>query len=457
MTTSTLAPDRPSGGRLAAFPGTPPSRRLAGGLLAVALATMAPAGAECPLPGSGLLQSTTPEANARLGQSVAVGSSVLVAGASSESNVWDPNGGAAYVFAGPAGGSWTQLQRIEPGEDDSERFGWDVAIDDDRIAVGAPDGSSGTHGMTGKVFLYQKSGELPVTWHPLTSAGLFALNGRALGSSVALEGNNLIAGSPAYWGSAEAQGAVFVFGENQGGSGNWGLVKRIDSPDPQEHGSFGHDVALVGQTLYVAAPGEARVHVFEQNLGGAGNWGLADTLEPPAGSGPTDSFATAVAAVSTGLPIAPTRWVLVGGPKEPHASGDGRAVLFARGPFAGSWSHATTLQASDGGGPSFGGRVALGAGWAAVSSGVEGRGPLTVFRQASSGAWWELTRTWPAGPPGDFSQRLSALEAHGEALAVGLAMVPDNTAEGAAMALVVPTFCDGFESGTTAGWSGVTP
>jgi hypothetical protein len=35
--------------------------------------------------------------------------------------------------------------------------------------------------------------------------------------------------------------------------------------------------------------------------------------------------------------------------------------------------------------------------------------------------------------------------------------MPDYDAEGVVMALVGPTFCDGFESGTTTRWSAVAP
>lgn len=419
-------------------------------MVLVATLVAAPLGGQCSFVGSGLITSTA--VAAQLGSSVALGNGLLVTGAPWESNGWSGHGGVIYIYGGQPFGSYSQLQRLIPGEADSERFGWDVAVDGDRIAVGAPVGSSGSHGMTGKVFLYQRGGGLPATWYPLVPNGLFALNGRWLGYSVALQGQILVAGSPAYWGSFEGQGAVFIFGENNGGSGQWGLIARLDTPSPELAGRFGADVALVGQTLYVAAPGERRVYAFEQHLGGSNNWGLADTIEAPGTLDQYDYFATSLAAITTGSPA--TRWLAVGTPRSSHQTGHGKVVLFARVGAASSWSHVTTLSASDGGGSTFGSSVALGDGWLAAASAAAGRGPITVFRRSVVGAWWELTRAWPSAP-GDGSHATSALAAYGESLAVGLHSYQD--ADGASAVVAVPSFCDGFETGTTSRWSAVAP
>lgn len=152
----------------------------------------------------------------RFGFSVALLRDTLVAGAPGEdSSATGINGnqidesahdsGAAYVFK-RAGGSWTQqayLKASNTGADD--RFGFSVALWDDRVAVGAPSESSAATGMNGNqlnqgaqqsgaAYVFERTG---ATW----SQTLYvkASNTDALdefGSSVALSDYGLAVGAP---------------------------------------------------------------------------------------------------------------------------------------------------------------------------------------------------------------------------------------------------------------------
>jgi len=83
-----------------------------------------------------------------------------------------------------------------------------------------------------------------------------------------------------------AEGAVFLFGRDQGGAGNWGLLKKLASPVPTQGEGFGSAVELQGDELFVAsfALGPAgMVRIFGRDEGGVENWGvLAEITESDA-------------------------------------------------------------------------------------------------------------------------------------------------------------------------------
>lgn len=78
--------------------------------------------------------------------------------------------------------------------------------------------------------------------------------GRAF-SSIALQGDTLVVGSPDERGQSSGNlsvGAVYVFRRNAGGANNWGQVARLNPPEPPgELGSlrFGSNVAVAGNTV----------------------------------------------------------------------------------------------------------------------------------------------------------------------------------------------------------------
>ncbi|WP_428309149.1 Calx-beta domain-containing protein [Hydrocarboniphaga sp.] len=97
-------------------------------------------------------------------------------------------------------------------------------------------------------------------------------------SSVALQGDTLVVGSPDERGQSSGNlsvGAVYVFRRNAGGSNNWGQVARLTPPEPPgELGSlrFGYNVAVSGNTVaagvgtYPNASGNTvAVALFERN------------------------------------------------------------------------------------------------------------------------------------------------------------------------------------------------
>jgi hypothetical protein len=147
-----------------------------------------------------------------LGLSVAVSGNTVVAGAFG----WPGNGsfeGAAYVFVEPEGG-WTNMTQtaILTASDGAlqNQLGYSIGISGKIVAVGAEGWPEG--GNEGAVYVYK----MPVGgWTNMTETMKLTVSDGAseLGYGVAVSGANIVGGAPVYSGSAEDQGAAYVFTE----------------------------------------------------------------------------------------------------------------------------------------------------------------------------------------------------------------------------------------------------
>nr|AIA13839.1 FG-GAP repeat [uncultured bacterium] len=138
-----------------------------------------------------------------------------------------------------------------------------------------------------------------------------------------------------------------MFARNQGGTDNWGEVKKILASDKEERDRFGHSVSINDDTAIVGANSEdaggdnaGAAYIFERNQGGADNWGevkklLASDKEP------FDVFGESVSISGD--------TVIVGALFEDGgASEAGAAYIFARNQGgANNWGEVKKLLASD--------------------------------------------------------------------------------------------------------------
>lgn len=102
----------------------------------------------------------------------------------------------------------------------------------------------------------------PITIDPLISnidhvfRGTYSSRKNDYGRSVAVDGDIAVVGAPRderldrFHGS----GAVYVYGRDQGGTNNWGLIKKIAPNILRPGDEFGASVALSGDFLVVGAP-----------------------------------------------------------------------------------------------------------------------------------------------------------------------------------------------------------
>jgi hypothetical protein len=101
---------------------------------------------------------------------------------------------------------------------------------------------------------------------------------------------------------ASASGAVYIFElavENLGGAEQWALAQRLHLDEPQADAKFGDAVAVSGEALLIAAPGDSsssyesgKVYAYERV---EGKWKLSASIQPSSVA-IGDKFGTALAA-----------------------------------------------------------------------------------------------------------------------------------------------------------------
>lgn len=197
-----------------------------------------------------LLRSVTDPAGAfddRFGESVALSGNRLLVGASGVDSGGDPFAGAAYLFDTTTGALVRTFANPEPGNRDA--FGASVAIDGDRVLIGAGGfGGTGTEpARDGAAYLFDlRSGALLQTFHnPTAPAG-----DENFGLAVALDGRRALIGARGNRnGGQDLSGAAFAFDTRTGD-----LTATILNPAPDAVDFFGDSVSLQGRTALIGAP-----------------------------------------------------------------------------------------------------------------------------------------------------------------------------------------------------------
>ena len=184
------------------------------------------------------------------------------------------------------------------------RYGRSVALVGDTLVVGEDYGSNASigSGVMGHLYIHERHdggfNNWGVTKIITPSDGA---DGHGLGTSLAFDGNTLIAGATTANGNTNETGAAYIFERNHGGTNNWGEVAKLVAPDGQSRDRFGWAVALDGDTAVVGARwhdnggfDRGSAYIFERNHGGANNWGFVKEI---AASNPahSDVFGVSVA------------------------------------------------------------------------------------------------------------------------------------------------------------------
>lgn len=202
------------------------------------------------------LVASDPMATAIFGDAVDVQGDIVVVGASQWPNVNVQNG-RAYVFRHD-GTAWVEEAAFSAPLDDGwyglQRFGSDVALEGDRLAIGSPgfDLPVPSGGMTsaGSVFVYEHDGVEWVFEHHLTIEDLESATSHGLGGSVDFLGDRIVAGAPSErMGPVSGAGAVYVFDYD---GTQWSQSQRIADDPLVQSTRTGRDVATNGEWLLVA-------------------------------------------------------------------------------------------------------------------------------------------------------------------------------------------------------------
>ena len=177
------------------------------------------------------------------GTSVAIeGDRLVVASGTVLNPTW---AGALYVFErGPSG--WAQVARLEAAEHTNNKmFGLSTKLRGDVIVTGAPRFDS----RRGAAFVFERIGG---NW--LQTAVLQASDGAhqdELGYRVALDGDRILVGAPGDDDAGLDTGAAYLF---ERGSSGWVQTAKLLASEPASRDYFGWSVALDGATALVGAP-----------------------------------------------------------------------------------------------------------------------------------------------------------------------------------------------------------
>jgi hypothetical protein len=235
---------------------------------------------------------------------------------------------------------WNHVARIATSDHAAVgSFGISIGISNDTIVVGAPyDDAIGEN--SGSVFVFQQEQRGSGGWHEVLK--LTAFDGGPydnFGYSVAIDGDTVVVGT-----QVNAGGSVYIYDRNQGGADAWGLVTTFSKPN----GSFGNAVSVCCDTLIVGSFRDddlgnesGSAYVYDRNQGGGNAWGQVAKVVASDGSA-NEWFGYSVSFDGDTL--------IVSAPfDEDSPPNSGSAFVFQRdhgGP--GSWGQVTKITPSDG-------------------------------------------------------------------------------------------------------------
>jgi hypothetical protein len=219
------------------------------------------------------------------------------------------------VFVEPASG-WTNMTQTaeltNTGNFAEVGFGSSVAISGDTVVAGAPQAYVGLDVQAGAAYVFVEASS---GWTNMTqTAELSASDGEAndaLGTSVAIAGDTVVAGAPdAQIGANANQGAVYAFVEPASGWTNMTQTAKLTASDGEADDILGSSVAASGDIVVASAPvvespPPGAVYVFESTPPSITTPPVSQTVK----AGQTVSFVAA----ASGTPAPGAQWYMNSG------------------------------------------------------------------------------------------------------------------------------------------------
>ena len=298
------------------------------------------------------------------GRAIAVDGNTLIVGAPRKHD----GDGVAYVFTRTsANAPWQQSAIIEPPAGGARSYASALALSGDELFVGAP-----ALDTTGAVQHFRRVGgawTLQGTVRPAADVGV-----AGFGAALSRDGDVLLIGAP-----AADSGAGRVYVATRSNRGTWSDAQRAQLPGSTARAAAGAAVLMDGETGYVGAPGAAAVHVIERS--DDRGWRASGELHPFDASRGTQ-FGMSLALVGDDL------WVGAPGVN----GGNGTVYRFARSAGDG-WQSAHRLDADSADGShwpfNFGYAIAADDGQAVVSMPQRDFGEGRVLALARTGDTWQ--------------------------------------------------------------------
>lgn len=140
----------------------------------------------------------------------------------------------------------TQEAELSPADASAGGVAHGVAISGDTLVVGNPADSPGGIAHAGSVAVFVRNGDTWTQQAKLTASDSIAND--SFGHAVALSGETLVVGAGAY---RLHNGAVYVFVRD---GESWTQQAKLDSLDGEAGDEFGYSVGISGDTIVVGAP-----------------------------------------------------------------------------------------------------------------------------------------------------------------------------------------------------------
>lgn len=372
------------------------------------------------------------------GSAVALQENTALVGVPNGDTAAGSNAGCAYVFT-RGGNVWTPRKKLTASDGAAEdHFGASVAITTYKAVIGAPGADPGGVADAGSAYVFLHSG---MTW--IFEEKLSASDGAAqdhFGQSVAIDEDKLMVGAPGVDGVGGADyGAAYAY---QWNGLNWSDEQKLAHDTLNESSQFGSAVAMSGDFAVVGAPGTdadgvdvGRAYAFVWNTPVAGDWSPHSVLSAFTSVGGYLGYSVALDG-DTAVLGAPSATIV-------GRHGQGKAAVFVRS--GDMWNGPVMLTATDGDtddnfGASVavdGDRVAIGA-WQMDTPAWLDAGAVYLYSRA--GTAWDLS-TRLLHPDASHNDRLGASVAiSGDTILAGTMSgnTVNGTDAGSAYAFVLP-------------------
>jgi len=206
----------------------------------------------------------------QLGRSASISGNYAIVGSNfddhdADGNSYAESAGSAYIFKrDESTGVWAEVQKIVASDRSKDDwFGSSVAISGDYAIVGA----YWQQNRKGAAYIYKKDEGGSDNWGEIKKLEATDLvDGDWFGVSVDIDGP--VAVATAYnddviigASTIEQSGSAFVFHKDQGGADNWGLVQKLSASDATQYDTFGRSVSISGDLLVIGASGEGNSEV----------------------------------------------------------------------------------------------------------------------------------------------------------------------------------------------------
>jgi len=205
------------------------------------------------------ITAPNPASSDYFGFSLDISDGYIVVGARYDDEL-GTNAGAAYVYK-RINGSWLFEEKLLPSDGSSgDYFGYDVAIDQNNVIVGAHRNSEIlSHG--GAAYIYTFNGSSWIETKIITSDNKV---GDYFGYSVDINGNTAVVGAYLVDNIYNNEGAVYVF---EFSNDTWNETQKIHSNNPDSY--FGWDVSFDENFLLISGgSNEGKAYVYQNN----NNW-----------------------------------------------------------------------------------------------------------------------------------------------------------------------------------------